>query len=139
MRLSFCWGLLLVACGGSEASVDGGVSKDAGSDVTVDATTDASGVCFDATGKLDSTLRACTVASDCATLQFQLDCCGNSQLGGISKSAESIAQTCTSERDAKFPKCGCPTGPLRADDGSTNLDGGMPTVTCDEGVCTTRF
>lgn len=97
--------------------------------------------CFDSGGKVLDAHRACTTAADCVVVKMGTDCCGNSAAVGVAKSSEKQVAQCAGERDSKWPACGCPAGPTKADDGTTDPSFGSGTadVTCHNNKCETTF
>jgi hypothetical protein len=98
--------------------------------------------CFDAQGTLDPSLRKCANASDCVVVDYPLDCCGSMRAAGVNIASQTKVEQCAKDRAASLPKCGCPTGPTSADDGSmdTTFSGNKPSVTCNPvGLCETSF
>lgn len=96
--------------------------------------------CFDAKNSLSEGVRACTVDDDCTSVDVQVDCCGNTTAMGAAKKMEAFAQKCAADKAASFPQCGCPVGPKKADDGTTDGgQGGKVSVKCTGGFCRTSF
>jgi hypothetical protein len=103
-------------------------------------------VCFDASGTFEPQYRKCAADNECMMIEYAQDCCGTRRVAGVATSAITDAKTCAAERDATLPKCGCPTGPRVADDGSTEGPSpspgtGLPQVYCNtaKSVCETSF
>jgi hypothetical protein len=143
------------ACGGttqpgtySDASV-----VDASNDVAIDtlardegqsdAVADAVQACFDDAGTMPtSAFKTCHADGDCTYFTHQTDCCGDTTLTGVSKSALAHVVTCETLWDKHFPACGCAEGPPKTEDGKTTTFGAMPTVKCGDftmsgGICLT--
>jgi hypothetical protein len=133
----------IISSGGGNGNGNGtgtgngnGTGKDAGT-TGFDATAsgfDASGewaACFDSTGTTLASVKACNVASDCAIVQHQTNCCGSKMYVGVAKSSQAMVLTCEAPWDVHFPGCGCAEGPTVTEDSHTP-DGGIQgvTVTC---------
>ena len=100
-------------------------------------------VCFDDTPSLSLVYKKCAVTTDCTVVDFQINCCGSMHATGVSVTSKDEVATCATSRAEAFPKCGCPTSPPIADDGSTDtgFSGTAPAVTCNPTTsqCETSF
>lgn len=136
---------LLAGCGGrtEETSVTDAAVDAASDAVKSDATADAAPVCFGEGGSVPSVpFKLCTNDSDCVAIAHQTDCCGNTLMVGVTRSQQAAFNTCEEASRAKFPGCGCPSGPPQTEDGKTIEFGAMPLVRCTNftssgGVCMT--
>jgi hypothetical protein len=87
--------------------------------------------------------RSCVADSDCASVVFQTDCCGNTLAFGVNVQSASTAKQAADTCQSGFPGCACPEGPTLAETGFP--DGGSPTFAdkidayCASGTCKTRY
>lgn len=96
--------------------------------------------CFDATGGLDPSYKACKTAADCVVVPYQLDCCGSMHAAGVSSSSAAAVKKCAADRAAGFPGCGCASMPTAADDGTIDPGGATAAVACNaKGLCESTF
>ncbi|HSO38631.1 MAG TPA: tail fiber domain-containing protein, partial [Labilithrix sp.] len=98
--------------------------------------------CFDPAGVLDPGLKKCASAADCVIVDVQRDCCGTQRAAGVATANKAKVEKCAADRAASLPKCGCPTGPAVADDGTTQAgaSGVTPSLVCNgAGLCETSF
>ena len=143
---------ILAGCGGrtdDPTVVDAGGDGTASDTATVDTGggTDAADApapaCFDGTGKLLSVpYKVCTNDTDCVAKRHQISCCGDQLWVGVTKSQEAAFDGCEAASRAKFPGCGCPSGPPTTEDGKTLDFSTTPVVKCTNrtgstGVCMT--
>ena len=125
-------------------STDGVAIDSSGRDVTTDASTDG-GACFDETGSVPSVpFKVCANDDDCTTATHETDCCGNSQIIGVSKSQAAAYAACEKPWDEHFPGCGCAGGPPKTEDGKTATDPSAVIVKCTDrtgttGICRTSL
>ena len=82
--------------------------------------------------------RACTTSTSCSFGLHQTDCCGTRKAIGFNHDQTMAFGIAEAAWEATCPACGCAEGPTTADDGSTCMPNVMPTVTCDNNVCTTH-
>lgn len=88
-------------------------------------------------GAVDPTIRACTEASDCATVEVTTDCCGTVHVAGVSTKHVATLTECAANRKASYTACRCPAS--RYADDRSEAPSGAPRLTCDRGRCTTSF
>jgi hypothetical protein len=151
---SFVVVLALVACGGKteESVVDAASTDSATSDVatgevqgtdtsTADAANaDAALACFGDAGTVPSVpFKVCSGAGGCIIITHQVDCCGNEVFVGVHKDQKAAFEACEQAHRDALPKCGCPAGPTKSEDGLTPA---FPVVSCTNftsggGVCMT--
>jgi hypothetical protein len=156
--------VLLAACGGSTTTTppadsggSDGAGSDAGSDTSVvdtsvvdtgpkpDAPSDGASTCFGDAGVLPSVpFKVCVNDTDCTTAHHQTDCCGSFTVVGVAKSQESDFLGCEKSWQDGLPKCGCPAGPMKTEDGKTVTDPTAVVVKCADrtgstGICTTSM
>ena len=84
--------------------------------------------------------RGCTVDGDCAIGAHQTDCCGTISAMGIAGSERARFAAAESQCESQYPACGCASGTVRTDDGSTPPPGSganAVVVHCAAGQCTT--
>jgi len=103
---------------------------DAGGDVAVQCTGDSP--MFPAFDK------ACTEPGECAIGLHQVDCCGNRVAVGLAATAKAAFDAAEAVCEEQYPKCGCPQGPVVAEDGSQAFDPADVAVTCVFGACQTQ-
>ena len=99
-------------------------------------------VCFGGDGALSASYKKCGSTADCVVVSYQKDCCGSTHAAGVNLANKATVEKCASDRAASLPKCGCPTGPPVADDGTidTGFSGVTPSVTCNaSNQCETSF
>ena len=117
---------------GTPGATDAAV-EDAGDASTNDASAGDGGAC----PTYDKASKACTVASDCATVARGCYC-GQQPVIGVAQSIAARASACEQEV-ANTCALGCPNAPGRvAEDGKDDQDGGTIAVDCKAGACTTR-
>ena len=90
------------------------------------------------TGGTVSASSACNQDADCAAVFIEINCCGTSDVTGVSAAQATAFQNVVATCDAGWPPCGCATQATTADDGTTGL-GDQPAVACVNGACTTTF
>lgn len=84
--------------------------------------------------------RACAGDSDCAVALHQTDCCGSHQALGIAASEGARFAAAEAACDTMYPACGCDSGNVVTDDGSSAPPGSGASaviVHCVSSVCTT--
>jgi hypothetical protein len=86
--------------------------------------------CFDTAGNTLASVKACSVASDCAFIEHQINCCGSKMYVGIAKGSQATVLMCEAPWDQHFPGCGCAEGPTVTEDLHTP-DGGVQSVRVD--------
>jgi hypothetical protein len=129
--------VVVVACGGTIGSSDGGVDGGPGADAAQDAGYLA---CFDSSGTLDASLKVCQSDPDCVIEQESVDCCGTILYVGVAASSVASFTACEASWEAHFPPCGCASNQTRTEDGKTSTQGsdaGAPAVRCSGGACMT--
>ena len=110
---------------------------------TPDAPVDAEVRCFDDAGAMSSVpYKQCHSDAECGYYTHQTNCCGDTTFVGIASSYQAAMTTCESTWDAHFPKCGCPEGLPKTEDGKTVAFGATPLVKCIDftsggGICQT--
>jgi hypothetical protein len=139
-------------------------SSDGGSPPGPDATTDTNGedvlIQFDADAPVDASVcfsgdggtvpsipfKLCKVDDDCILIPHQTDCCGTTDLIGISKVESDAFTLCENSWIKRFPKkCGCDAaGPQKTEDGKIVVDPGLVVVHCTDltsggGICRTSL
>src|SRR5512138_1713743 len=80
--------------------------------------------------------KACLVASDCFVAQHMISCCGTRIAVGFNVASEPAFTSAETTCAMAYPGCGCASGPTKAEDGRTTIDGTI-TVRCDTGLCRT--
>lgn len=149
MRASLLLCLALVpACGMATTASDAGPGQDATSTRDGGAPNDAGSpgdagvVCsgHDATS-FPSFDRACTLDSDCIVAAHLADCCGTLDALGIARSEATRFAAAEAQCESQYPACGCDSGTVRTDDGSSPPPGtgtSAVVVDCIAGTCTSR-
>jgi hypothetical protein len=79
----------------------------------------------------------CVSNNDCAVVFHQVDCCGNQIALGINPSEVADFKEAEAICSNQYPGCGCPMGPIKADDGTMSLDKNDFSAQCVEGSCWT--
>lgn len=143
--------LVVPACGTATTATDAGHAMDARTDedAAIDAAPgndapvgdDAGVVCtgHDATS-FPSFDRVCAVDSDCAIGAHQTDCCGTIDAMGIAGSESARFDAAERQCELQYPACGCDSGTVNTDDGSSPPPGTGTSgvvVDCVAGTCTT--
>ncbi len=145
--------LALVACSGKTeesvvdaAGTDSVTSDTATSDVqgvdtstTDSAKVDAPLACFGDGGAVPSVPFKVCQGGGCIIISHQVDCCGNQVYVGVHKDQKAAFEACEQAHRDALPKCGCPSGPTKSEDGQTPA---FPVVSCTNvtsggGVCMT--
>lgn len=102
-------------------------------------------------GQVNPSLRACTEATDCTSVEVTDDCCGTIHVAGVNKKHASTLAACASTRKAAHGSCQCaattyaddrtmPTAQdAGADGGANDADAGGIHITCRFSQCTTTF
>ncbi len=107
-------------------------------DVPADLPAEVAGVqCGGENPSFPSFSKACAAHDDCAIGLHQVDCCGNRVALGLDASQVAAFAEAEAACDAQYPKCGCPQGPVVADDGQSAFDPAQIQVQCVEGECRT--
>lgn len=140
--------------GGTDAGTSGG-EPDASDDAAASGCTTARGCPLPAglvcptpedprlTGTTMPVDRSCVADTDCVSVVFQIDCCGNTLAFGVNAKSAATAKDAAETCQRGFPGCGCPAGPTVAETGLS--DGGQPTfgapidAYCASGTCKTRY
>ena len=137
--------------GFSHDNIDGSVADGSASDAATQGDADAdagstTAACFTDGGALRSSEKTCHMDGDCTVAIHTVSCCGTVQYVGIAKSEAQNFAACEADRDAKLPKCGCPSQQPTTEDGMTapfSQDAGAIYVSCvlpmngAIGACTT--
>lgn len=82
--------------------------------------------------------KACADDEGCALGVHQVDCCGNRVALGLSADQKAAFDAAEATCEAQYPKCGCPQGPIVADDGQGAFEATDLRVACVEGACLTH-
>lgn len=85
-------------------------------------------------GTLDG---SCAKNTDCVAVVHTTNCCGAAVWLGLRSTEAQPFATLESTCDASYPACGCASGPPTTDDGSTVMQGGAVSVSCQGGTCKT--
>jgi len=123
--------LSLSGCGQTVTGQDG-AAQDAAIDANLTALT-----CTAPNGGQILVDRTCSFSDDCILVLHQLDCCGSQQAVGIRASGMTAFARAEADCVMRFPGCGCPAGPTRADDGMMTTDMMRLRVRCDTVQCRT--
>ena len=78
---------------------------------------------------------ACATDADCAAVVHQTDCCGNQSVIGIPTSSVPAFDAAEATCRSQYPGCGCPSGPLTAEDGRAAWSPDDFQAVCAEGTC----
>jgi hypothetical protein len=93
-------------------------------------------------GSAEPVDESCVVDTDCASVVFQTDCCGNTLAYGVNKSSVGAATVAATTCKNGFPGCGCPESPTVAQtgkpDGGVNFNAPIDAY-CAAGTCKTRY
>lgn len=137
----------LAGCGQATAPADAGSPRtdtgaaDAGaSDTGLAPDLDAGVACsgHDATS-FPTFDRSCALDTDCVVVGHQTDCCGTLAAMGITRGEQARFASAEAQCLAQYPACGCDSGTVITDDGSSPPPGTGTSgvvVRCASGVCT---
>jgi len=78
--------------------------------------------------------RTCDTIDDCDLVFHTVDCCGNAVAWGIRADEVEDFNDAEAICDSQYPDCGCPMGPVVADDGNA-ASPQLISVDCQMGVC----
>lgn len=110
------------------------VAPDVSADVAPDTSGDAAVACGASFPTFDST---CAAASDCVVVIHQTDCCGNLRGLGLRGNQRAAFDAAEAVCRPLFPRCGCPTRGILADDMMWTFAAESVGVACTAGRCTT--
>jgi hypothetical protein len=107
-------------------------------DAATDVATDTSPiVCSGGTSTFPTFDNRCTSSGDCVVAVHQSDCCGNNQALGIHRSQQAAFDAAEAVCRPMYPRCGCPTRGILADDDRWTFTRENIAATCRAGMCTT--
>lgn len=103
-------------------------------------------------GQVNPSLRACTDATDCTSVEVTDDCCGTIHVAGVNKQHAATLTACAATRRAAHGSCQCaasvyaddrtmPADPDAGADGGVDAgdDAGAVRISCRFNQCTTTF
>lgn len=97
-------------------------------------------------GQVNPSLRACTEASDCTSVEVTDDCCGTIHVAGVNKQHAATLTACAATRKAGYGSCQCPAATYADDrtmagasESDAGEDAGAARMTCRFNQCTTTF
>lgn len=107
---------------------------DSGSDT--DATTGGNSevMCVGEEPSFPSFNKDCGDESACALVFHTVDCCGNEEAWGIHVDEVPAFEEAEAICDSQYPGCGCPSGPVVAEDGNAAWHDAIA-VKCEAGQC----
>jgi hypothetical protein len=118
--VAFGVAFVIVACGGTTATIDGG--------------TDSGGKKVPCWGDARTTQdRSCTTTADCAVIDHTADCCGSLVEEGVNINQVVAVHNAEASANAGCSICKCPPMPT-VDEGGAS--GGAYLARCDVGLCT---
>lgn len=79
--------------------------------------------------------KTCAGPDDCALGVHQTDCCGNRVALGLAADQKAAFDAAEATCAAQYPHCGCPQGPIVAEDGLSAFDAADLRVDCVAGAC----
>lgn len=93
--------------------------------------------CGTATVTFPAYTQRCAINSDCAFVLHQSDCCGNIQAIGIEAPLRAPYEAAEMMCRPGYPRCGCPTRGIHADDDQWTFTSTSVGVRCTANRCTT--
>jgi|GEM_PF-1260620 len=127
-----------VALDAGPDALDAGPDSSDSSDVPADSVPDATAIsCGGAEPFFPEFSKACAGLEDCAYGLHQTDCCGNRVAVGLAGTEVAAFAAAETTCRAQYPHCGCPQGPIVAEDGVPAFDEADVRVDCVGGACQT--